>query len=144
MELFLSDCLLIQVINNSISLKRLSAIDDSQYSLENTCKISEFELNQINWDRILCSGTLKLCGSQDNLKWDIACFDHVVDLENELTDEFIRLCFKLNTQRPKNDPMIVLKKYTKYLGIWHLLKVFTIHWSEIPLLQSVIQKHVLK
>ena len=29
---------LFQVLNNSISLKRLSAIDDSQYSLENTLK----------------------------------------------------------------------------------------------------------
>ena len=57
-----------QVINNSISIKCLSAIDDFQYMVTNTYTLSEFEINQIKWDRVMLVGNFEPNGSMDDLK----------------------------------------------------------------------------
>ena len=143
-RLFRVDSLSVRFVGNSLSLEILLAIDNFQYTVTNTYTLSEFEINQIKWDRIMWSGKFELGGSRDNKKWDLACFDHVIDLDGESEELFTRLCFRLNTQRPKIYPIIVLKKYIRYLRNWHSLKNFTIHWSELPLLKSVVQKHYQK
>ena len=138
-RLFRVDSLSVRFIGNSLSLEILLAIDNFQYTVTNTYTLSEFEINQIKWDRIMWSGKFELGGSSD-----LAFFDHVIDLDGESEELFTRLCFRLNTQRPKIYPIIVLKKYSRYLRNWHSLKNFTIHWSELHLLKSVVQKHYQK
>ena len=67
-RLFRVDSLSVRFIGNSLSLERLLAIDDFQYMVTNTYTLSEFEINQIKWDRIMLVGNFELNGSRDDLK----------------------------------------------------------------------------
>ena len=66
-RLLLTDSLSIRFIENSLSLGRLLAIDDFQYMVTNTYDLSEFEINQIKWDRIMLVGNFEHNGSRDAL-----------------------------------------------------------------------------
>ena len=59
-RLFRVDSLSVRFIVNSLSLESLLAIDNFQYTVTNTYTLSEFEINQIKWDRIMWSGKFEL------------------------------------------------------------------------------------
>ena len=65
-RLFRVDSLSVRFVGNSLSLEILLAIENFQYTVTNTYSLSEFEINQIKWDRILWSGKFELGGSRDN------------------------------------------------------------------------------
>ena len=67
-RLFRVDSLSVRFIGNSLSLEILLAIDNFQYTVTNTYTLSEFEINQIKWDRIMWSGNFEPNGSRDDLK----------------------------------------------------------------------------
>ena len=67
-RLFRVDSLSVRFIGNSLSLERLLAIDDFQYTVTNTYTLSEIEINQVKWDRIMWSGKFEPNSSRDDLK----------------------------------------------------------------------------
>ena len=67
-RLFRVDSLSVRFIGNSLSLEILLAIDNFQYTVTNTYTLSEFEINQIKWDRVMLVGNFELGGSRDDLK----------------------------------------------------------------------------
>ena len=67
-RLFRVDSLSVRFIGNSLSLEILLAIDNFQYTVTNTYTLSEFEINQIKWDRVMLVGNFELIGSRDDLK----------------------------------------------------------------------------
>ena len=66
-RLFRVDSLSVRFIGNSLSLERLLAIDDFQYMVTNTYTLSEFEINQIKWDRVMLVGNFEPNCSRDDL-----------------------------------------------------------------------------
>ena len=67
-RLFRADSLSVRFFGNSLSLEILLAIDNFQYTVTNTYTLSEIEINQVKWDRIMWSGKFELGGSRDDLK----------------------------------------------------------------------------
>ena len=66
-RLFRVDSLSVRFIGNSLSLEILLAIDNFQYTVTNTYTLSEIEINQVKWDRIMWSGKFELGGLRDDL-----------------------------------------------------------------------------
>ena len=120
--------------SNSVSLCRLSLIDDHQSQVDHVFKLTKYDFEQINWTNVFESGSQDFNGSNDSIKWDTACYDYVTDLKSKNDVSFTRLCIKCNTQKPKNEPVLILKDYTTYLGDWYNTHCFSIHWSELPLI----------
>ena len=67
-RLFRVDSLSVRFIGNSLSLENLLAIDNFQYTVTNTYTLSEFEINQIKWDRVMLVGNFEPNGSRDDLR----------------------------------------------------------------------------
>ena len=141
-EIKVSKFLRLIMNSKTISLCRLSIIDAHQSQIDCTLTMSRDSFKRINWKFILYSGSNKLFGSNDNIKWDLACYDYIRDLECENEMSFVRLCFKLNTQKANTEPTVILKHYAIYLGDWYLVNCFSIHLSEIPLLDQVVPKNL--
>ena len=121
-------------------IKGLSPIDKNQFSIDNVFTLSKLAMGQVNCENVMISGTAELLGSLDRIKWDLKCYDHVRDIVTDKEGEFIRMCFKLNTQKFNQYPVVILKKYDLYLGEWVLLKLSSIHWSELTQLKAVAPK----
>ena len=67
-RLFRVDSLSVRFIGNSLSLESLLAIDNFQYTVTNTYTLSEFEINQIKWDRVMLVGNFEPNVSRDDLR----------------------------------------------------------------------------
>ena len=67
-RLFRVDSLSVRFIGNSLSLESLLAIDNFQYMVTNTYTLSEFEINQIKWDRVMLVGNFEPNGLRDDLR----------------------------------------------------------------------------